>query len=87
MAAIPDVRYARSGDVTIAYQVLGEGPVDLVFVPFFGNLRWAWEQPLFARFLERLASFSRLILFEFEHFGAHELKGVPGDWTLYLVRS
>jgi class 3 adenylate cyclase len=61
---IPDVRYARSGDVAIAYQVLGEGPVDLVFVPFFGNIRWAWEQPLFARFLERLASFSRLILFD-----------------------
>jgi len=64
MTAIPEVRYARSGDVAIAYQVLGEGPVDLVFVPFFGNIRYAWEQPLFARFLERLASFSRLILFD-----------------------
>jgi class 3 adenylate cyclase len=64
MATIPEVRYARSGDVAIAYQVVGEGPVDLVFVPFFGNIRWAWEQPLFARFLERLASFSRLILFD-----------------------
>jgi class 3 adenylate cyclase len=64
MNAIPDVRYTRSGDVAIAYQVFGEGPVDLVFVPFFGNIRWAWEQPLFARFLERLASFSRLILFD-----------------------
>jgi class 3 adenylate cyclase len=61
---IPDIRYARSGDVAIAYQVLGEGPVDLVFVPFFGNIRWYWELPLFARFLERLASFSRLILFD-----------------------
>src|SRR5688572_31975619 len=64
MAAIPDIRYARSGDVAIAYQVVGDGPVDLVFVPFFGNLRWAWELPSFARFLERLASFSRLILFD-----------------------
>jgi hypothetical protein len=45
MPEIPDVRYARSGDVAIAYQVLGEGPVDLVFVPFFGNIRWAWEEP------------------------------------------
>jgi class 3 adenylate cyclase len=61
MTTIPDVRYARSGDVAIAYQVVGEGPVDLVFVPFFGNIRWAWEQPLFARFLERLASFARLV--------------------------
>jgi class 3 adenylate cyclase len=60
----PDVQYARSGDVSIAYQAVGEGPVDLVFVPFFGNIRWAWEQPLFARFLERLASFSRLILLD-----------------------
>lgn len=64
MSAIPDVRYARSGDVAIAYQVVGTGPVDLVFVPFFGNLRWAWEQPLICRFYERLASFSRLILFD-----------------------
>ena len=62
--AVPDVQYARSGDVAIAYQVVGDGPVDLVFVPFFGNIRWPWEQPLFARFLERLASFSRLILFD-----------------------
>jgi class 3 adenylate cyclase len=64
MTAVPDIRYARSGDVAIAYQVLGDGPVDLVFVPFFGNIRWAWELPTFARFLERLASFSRLILFD-----------------------
>ena len=64
MTEIPDVRYARSGEVAIAYQVVGEGPVDLVFVPFFGNIRWAWEQPLFARFFERLAEFSRLILLD-----------------------
>jgi hypothetical protein len=44
MTAIPDVRYARRGEVAIAYQVLGEGPVDLVLVPFFRNIRWAWEQ-------------------------------------------
>jgi class 3 adenylate cyclase len=64
MTEIPDIRYARSGDVAIAYQVLGEGPIDLVFVPFFGSIRWNWEQPLFMRFLERLASFTRLILFD-----------------------
>jgi class 3 adenylate cyclase len=64
MPSVPDIRYARSGDVAIAYQVIGNGPVDLVFIPFFGNIRWAWEQPLFARFFERLASFSRLILFD-----------------------
>jgi class 3 adenylate cyclase len=60
----PDVQYARSGDVAIAYQVIGEGPSDLVFVPFFGNIRWAWEQPLFARFFTRLSVFSRLILLD-----------------------
>ena len=59
-----DIEYARSGDVAIAYQVVGDGPVDLVFVPFFGNVRWTWEQPLYAAFLERLAAFARLILFD-----------------------
>jgi class 3 adenylate cyclase len=61
---VPEVEYARSGDVAIAYQVVGEGPVDLVFTTFLGNIRYAWENPRFARFLERLASFSRLILFD-----------------------
>jgi len=64
MSAVPEIRYARSGDVAIAYQVVGEGPVDLVFVPFFGNVRWAWEQPRLARFFEQLGAFSRLILFD-----------------------
>jgi class 3 adenylate cyclase len=61
---IPEVRYARSGDVAIAYQVVGDGPIDLVFTPFLGNIRHAWEQPLFVKFFERLAAFSRLILFD-----------------------
>lgn len=61
---VPAIEYARSGDVAVAYQVVGDGPDDVVFVPFFGNIRWAWEQPLFAGFLERLASSSRLILFD-----------------------
>src|SRR6266540_2495805 len=64
MIEIPDVRYARSGDVAIAFQVVGDGPVDLVFTPFLGNIRYAWEQPLFASFFEQLASFQRLILFD-----------------------
>jgi class 3 adenylate cyclase len=64
MTVIPEVRYARSGDVAIAYQVVGDGPVDLVLVPFIGNIRYAWEQPSFAAFLRKLASFSRLILFD-----------------------
>jgi class 3 adenylate cyclase len=64
VTATPEVRYARSGDLAIAYSVAGDGPVDLVLVPFIGNIRYAWEQPHFARFLEGLASFTRLILFD-----------------------
>ncbi len=61
----PETRYASSGDVNIAYQVVGNGPLDLVIVPgFVSHLDYAWEEPSFARFLQRLASFSRLILFD-----------------------
>jgi pimeloyl-ACP methyl ester carboxylesterase len=62
---IPETRYAKSGEVNIAYQVVGEGPVDLVLVPgWASNIEIFWEEPGFARFLMRLASFSRLILFD-----------------------
>ena len=60
----PEVNYARSGDVSIAYQVVGSGPVDILFVPFLINLVWAWEQPIFVDFCTRLAEFSRLILLD-----------------------
>ena len=61
----PETRYAKSGDVHIAYQVVGSGPLDLVFVPgFFSQVELWWEEPLCARFFERLASYSRLILFD-----------------------
>lgn len=57
--------YALSDGVHIAYQTLGEGPRDLVFVPgFVSNVEHWWEEPAAARFLERLATFSRLILFD-----------------------
>jgi pimeloyl-ACP methyl ester carboxylesterase/DNA-binding winged helix-turn-helix (wHTH) protein/class 3 adenylate cyclase len=59
------VQYARSGDVNIAYQVCGTGPVDLLFVMgWVSHLEYFWKEPSFARFLGRLASFSRLILFD-----------------------
>ena len=58
MTGTPETHYARSGGVTIAYQVVGEGPVDLVYVPgFLSHVEWCWEHPPFARFLRRLASF------------------------------
>src|SRR5258708_17797947 len=61
----PETRYAVSGDVNIAYQVLGDGPRDLVVVPgFVSNVEVTWEEPHFARFLTRLASFARVILFD-----------------------
>ncbi len=59
------VHYARSGDVNVAYQVLGSGPIDLVFVMgWVSHLEYYWNEPSFARFLRRLAGFSRLILFD-----------------------
>lgn len=61
---VPPISYTRSGDVAIAYQVLGDGPVDLVFVPELSNLIWFWQHPLPAGFLRELASFSRLILLD-----------------------
>jgi pimeloyl-ACP methyl ester carboxylesterase len=62
---LPEVRYARSGDVNIAYAFVGDGPFDLVLVPgFISHLELDWEEPRYAHFLERLASFSRLILFD-----------------------
>ena len=61
----PETRYADSGGVNIAYQVLGDGPRDLVFVMgWVSNIEVFWEEPALARFLTRLASFSRLILFD-----------------------
>ena len=61
----PETRYAKSGQVSIAYQVLGDGPTDLVMAPgFVSHVEVAWEEPNLARFLTRLASFSRLIVFD-----------------------
>jgi len=61
----PETMYARSGDVNIAYQVIGDAPLDLVFVMgWVSHMEYFWREPRFARFLLRLASFSRLILFD-----------------------
>lgn len=62
---MPEIRFAKSGDVHIAYQVVGDGPVDLVYIyDWIGNLELQWENPFYARLLERLSSFSRLLLFD-----------------------
>jgi len=61
----PETRYTRSGQVHIAYQVVGRGPLDLVLLPgAFSHIEHQWEEPSFARFLHRLASFSRLIVLD-----------------------
>jgi hypothetical protein len=60
----PKTRYTRSGDVNIAYQVFGQGPRDLVVVfGWFSNVEVMWEEPMLARFLNRLASCARVIIF------------------------
>jgi pimeloyl-ACP methyl ester carboxylesterase/DNA-binding CsgD family transcriptional regulator len=61
----PETRYAKSGDVRIAYQVIGNGPIDLVFVPgFLSNLEVHWEDPGYSHLLQRLGTFTRLIQFD-----------------------
>ncbi len=65
MAAAPETHYARSGEYSVAYQVVGEGDRDLVYLPgFASHLELFWEEPAYSRFLHRLASFSRLILID-----------------------
>jgi class 3 adenylate cyclase len=62
---VSETRYAQSGDVAIAYRVAGSGPVDLVMTPgAISNVELLWEHPLFAHMRDRIASFSRLILFD-----------------------
>jgi pimeloyl-ACP methyl ester carboxylesterase/class 3 adenylate cyclase len=62
---IPQTRYAKAGIVSIAYQVVGDGPIDLVVVPgWISNIEVFWEDAHVARFLERLSTFTRLILFD-----------------------
>ena len=62
---VSEVRYARSGDVNIAYRVAGEGPFDVVFVPgTMSNVELAWEVPFLRALFERTASFARLIVFD-----------------------
>lgn len=76
-----EVAFAQSGDVSIAYRVVGEGPVDLVYVQgAFTHLDVYWELPAFRRYCERLAEFSRLILFDKRGMGMSDR--VPGATPL-----
>jgi pimeloyl-ACP methyl ester carboxylesterase len=65
MPEIPETRYTKSGDVHIAYQVMGSGPLDVVFVPgFVSHLEHQWDLPGWAHMMHRVASFARLIMFD-----------------------
>jgi class 3 adenylate cyclase len=78
MSDLPRTRYAKSGEVHIAYQVLGDGPIDLLWVPgFVSHLEYDWEHPRPARFFRRLASFSRLIRFDKRGTGLSDRVAIP----------
>jgi class 3 adenylate cyclase len=70
----PDTRYAWNGDAALAYQVVGDGDIDLFYIPASGvsNVEVMWESLLYRRFLQRLASFSRLIVMDRRGFGCSE---------------
>jgi class 3 adenylate cyclase len=75
---LPEIRYARNGDVSIAYSVLGEGPSDLIFVGgFVSHLEVAWEWPPTRRFFERLAGFSRAVFWDKREQGLSDRLGQP----------
>ena len=77
--AVPKTRYAKSGSVHVAHQVVGDGPVDLIVIPsFISHVESIWEEPSWARFYRRLASFSRLIVFDKRGTGMSDrVEGVP----------
>lgn len=66
MSGVPETKYARIADDSyVAYQVVGDGPIDLVYTSgWFGHVEAQWDYPALARFLQRLASFTRLICFD-----------------------
>jgi class 3 adenylate cyclase len=78
---VTEVRFARSGEVNVAYRVVGDGPTDLVYAQgSYTHLDVYWELPAFRHYCERLAEFSRLILFDKRGYGMSDR--VPGATTL-----
>src|SRR5215204_6549522 len=79
----PVTQYARAGEVNIAYQVVGEGPVDLVWAyGLASNVEVFWEEPSLAAFLRRLSEFTRLILFDRRGCGLSDRHGTTATPTL-----
>jgi pimeloyl-ACP methyl ester carboxylesterase len=80
-SGVTEIRFARSGDIDIAYRVVGDGPVDLVYAQgAYTHLEICWELPQFRRYCERLSEFTRLILFDKRGMGMSDR--VPGATTL-----
>lgn len=79
MPSVPETRYARSGDLHIAFQAVGDGPGDLIYIPSaFGHVETYWEEPSVAHFLRRLGSFARLLIFDKRGTGMSDrTQGVP----------
>src|SRR6476620_1117077 len=83
MASAPRIAYTKAGRFHIAYQVVGDGPFDLVYSPsWFSNLELWWEQPAIERVFRRLTSFSRLILFDRRGTGLSDPVGLDSTPTL-----
>jgi pimeloyl-ACP methyl ester carboxylesterase len=83
----PETRYARLGEARVAYQVVGDGPPDLILsAGTFGNIDLDWEDPLAARMYRRIATFSRLIRFDRRGSGSSDplpLDALP-PWEAYM---
>jgi class 3 adenylate cyclase len=74
----PNTRYARSGDFSVAYQVVGEGPLDLVYIPgAISHLDLAWEHPGYVRFMRRLSSFARVMVLDRRGLGLSDPVDAP----------
>jgi hypothetical protein len=90
----PRTLYARSGNVDLACQVLGDGPRDVVFaLDWASHLEAVWEQPFMEELLSVLTRFARVLWFDMrgvglsDRLGEHEFKGVPERWALFAPSS
>ena len=86
--AMPVTRYAKSGDVHVAYQVFGSGPIDLVFVPgFVSHIENYWDHPDLARWLLRLGGFARVTMFDKRGTGLSDRSPSFRRWTCVWTMS
>ncbi|MEZ5078883.1 MAG: adenylate/guanylate cyclase domain-containing protein [Solirubrobacterales bacterium] len=80
MGSLPETRYALSGETGIAYQVVGEGDLDLVLaMPWISHLDMQWDNPMISHFMRRLARFSRLVVFDRRGVGLSDPTNGPAD--------